>query len=295
MFDQSRVGPQRLLATVLRISFLLVVTMPYHQFAIFSQDTTLSSPQHPTQALSPYVETIPGTAVKFEMIPLPVGNATLIDPNHAGGKISVEIKPLWMGKTEVTWDEYDLYAFRLDLTNDPKLGALDAIARPTKPYGAPDRGFGHHGFPALSMTFHAAQEYCRWLSAKTGKKYRLPTAAEWEYACQAGAAEKFSRDRLDQHAWYWDNAEDKTHAVAMKQPNKWGLYDMLGNAAEWVSGNDGSPVVAGGSFKDKANQLHCGARAKQTPSWNMTDPQMPKSKWWLSDATFVGFRVVCEP
>jgi len=240
------------------------------------------------QTLSAFVETIPGASVKFEMIPLAAGTISL-------NKTAVEIKPIWIGKTEVTWDEYDVYALKLEASNNQKLGELDAIARPTKPYGAPDRGFGHKGYPALSMTFHAAQEYCRWLSAKTGKKYRLPTEAEWEYACRAGAAEKMSAEILDKHAWLWDNAEDKTHPVATKQPNQWGLYDMLGNAVEWVVGMEGNSIVAGGSFKSKAEQLHCGTRAMQVPFWNRTDPQMPKSKWWLSDATFVGFRIVCEP
>ncbi|NUM75412.1 SUMF1/EgtB/PvdO family nonheme iron enzyme, partial [candidate division KSB1 bacterium] len=204
-------------------------------------------------------------------------------------------KPIWIGKTEVTWDEYDAYALRPIKDASSKIGELDAIAQPSKPYGAPDRGFGHKDYAALSMTFHAAQEYCRWLSAKTGKKYRLPTEAEWEYACRAGATGKLSQEKLNQQAWYGGNAEGKTHPVATKQPNAWGLHDMLGNAAEWVIGQDGTPLVAGGSFKNKAEQLDYSARAQQAPFWNMTDPQMPKSKWWLSDATFVGFRVACEP
>lgn len=252
-------------------------------------------PQHRSQTLSSYVETIPGTSVKFEMIPIPAGQVTIADLNQAGNKISVEIKPIWMSKTEVTWDEYDIWAFRLDAAADHKIGELDAVARPTKPYGAPDRGFGHHGHPALAMTFEAAQEYCRWLSAQTGKRYRLPMKTEWEYACQAGVAEKFSRESLDRHAWYWDNAEDKTHRVATREPNPWGLHDMLGNVAEWIIGNDGAPVVAGGSYRNKAEHVNCGTEAKQTPAWNATDPQFPKSKWWLADAPFVGFRVVCEP
>ncbi len=229
------------------------------------------------------------------MKPLPAGTIPIADTSLPEGKGVVAIKPVWMGKNEVTWDEYDHYAFQLDGAGDPKIGALDAVARPSKPYGAPDRGFGHKGYPALSMTIHAAQEYCRWLSAKTGKKFRLPTALEWEFACRAGAAGKLSKEKLDQQAWYWDNAEDKTHPVAAKAPNAWGLHDMLGNVAEWVIGNDGAPLVAGGSFMSKAGQLDYGTRAQQAPSWNMTDPQMPKSRWWLSDATFVGFRVVCEP
>ena len=245
---------------------------------------TANSPQ----TLFPFIETISGTSVKFEMIPISAGTISI-------NKTAVEIKPVWIGKTEVTWDEYDVYMLKLEASDNQKLGELDAIARPTKPYGAPDRGFGHKGYPALSMTFHAAQEYCRWLSIKTGRKYRLPTEAEWEYACRAGDAKKMSAEILDKHAWFWDNAEDKTHPVATKQPNLWGLYDMLGNAVEWVIGMDGNPIVADGSFKSKVDKLDCGTRAMQVPFWNRTDPQMPKSKWWLSDATFVGFRIVCEP
>jgi formylglycine-generating enzyme required for sulfatase activity len=251
--------------------------------------------QHSIQALSPFSATIPGTEVTFEMKPLPAGQVTVADSSLPEGRRVVMINPIWIGKTEVTWDEYDLYAFQLDVVTDSRVGALDAIARPSKPYGAPDRGFGHKGYAALSMTFHAAQEYCRWLSTKTGKKYRLPTAAEWEYACRAGVAGKLSKEMLDQRAWLWDNAEDRTHPVATQAPNAWDLHDMLGNVAEWVIGSDGTPLVAGGSFKSKAAQLGFDTRARQAPSWNMTDPQMPKSKWWLSDAPFVGFRVVCEP
>jgi formylglycine-generating enzyme required for sulfatase activity len=269
------------------MSCLLLALALHHRRALDTQNTTALQDIAPLQ-LSPFLESIPGTAIKFEMIPLPAGTVTI---NEA----VVAIKPIWIGKTEVTWDEYDLYAFKLDMAASEQIGELDAIARPTKPYGAPDRGFGHRGYPALSMTFHAAQKYCRWLSTMTGKKYRLPTEAEWQHACQAGAAEKVAPKILDQHAWYWDNAEDKTHPAATKQPNPWGLYDMLGNAAEWVVGNDGAALVAGGAFKDKAEKVHAAARAKQIPSWNVTDPQMPKSQWWLSDATFVGFRVACEP
>jgi formylglycine-generating enzyme required for sulfatase activity len=227
------------------------------------------------------VETIPGTVVRFEMLPLPAAAM----PGR---------KPLWIGKTEVTWDVFDIYAFRLDQTEHEKARGVDAQSRPSRPYGAPDRGFGHQGFPALSMTFQAAEQFCRWLSAKTGKKYRLPTEAEWEAASRAGRPDPPPAE-LDKYAWYWDNAEDKTHPVATKLPNAWGLHDTLGNAAEWCRGNDGKPITCGGSYLDKKDKIGSSVRAAQTPEWNQTDAQNPKSKWWLADATFVGFRIVCEP
>jgi formylglycine-generating enzyme required for sulfatase activity len=307
MLTQCRIGLKVFAATIFGLNCtldLMTVSCPScSKLESASPNAALKSPvqwrevkpRQPSQALSPYVETIPGTSVKLEMIPIPAGMIVFADPGQPNNKRAVAIKPIWMSKTEVTWDEYDVYAFRLDLKEEPKVGEFDAVTRPTKPYGAPDRGFGHHGFPALGMTFEAAQAYCRWLSAKTGRHYRLPTEAEWEYACRAGAAKNPSKETLAAHAWYWDNADDKTHAAGAKQPNEWGLHDMLGNVAEWTVGNDGVPVAAGGSFKDKADKAHCGARARQTPAWNATDPQWPKSKWWLSDAPFVGFRVVCEP
>jgi formylglycine-generating enzyme required for sulfatase activity len=262
---------------------------------------TYAAPRAPAQnTRKPYVETIPGTAVKFEMVPIPAAPVSVADV-RGGAAGQKKVKALWMGKTEVTWDAYDIFAFRLDQSQaEQARGAApntaDATSRPSKPYGAPDRGFGHQGYAAIGMTYQAAQEYCRWLSGKTGKKYRLPTEAEWEYAARAGMpkAGPLPKSELDKYAWYWDNAEDKTQPVGTKLPNAWGLHDMLGNVAEWCAGAGGKPVVRGGSYNDKADDVHAGARAVQTPEWNATDPQNPKSKWWLADAPFVGFRVVRE-
>jgi formylglycine-generating enzyme required for sulfatase activity len=143
------------------------------------------------------------------------------------------------------------------------------------------------------MTYRGAEHFARWLSVKTGKKYRLPTEAEWEHACRADAPAPTAD--LKEHAWYWENSDDRTHAGGSRKANAFGLADLLGNVAEWVAGADGEPVAKGGSFQDEAEDVHCGARRKQTPAWNATDPQLPKSRWWLPDAPFVGFRLVREP
>ncbi|GBC98142.1 Serine/threonine-protein kinase pkn1 [bacterium HR17] len=238
--------------------------------------------------------TLPNTTVRFELVFVPSGTCEVTAAD--GTKRRMTIKGFWLGKTEVTWDEYDVFLYRLDLPEGADESA-DAVARPSRPYGAPDRGWGHSGYPALSMTYHAAQQYCRWLSLKTGKKFRLPTEAEWEYACRANELPSGPiRDKawLDVHAWYADNAEGKTHPVGKKRPNTLGLYDMLGNVAEWCQSLDGRPVVCGGSFKDPAEKVHPAAREFPSPEWNATDPQFPKSQWWHPDAPFVGFRVLCE-
>lgn len=243
-----------------------------------------------TPELEAYTDTIPGTLVAFDMVPVPAGTVTLETPE---GPKEVEVGPFWMRKTEVTWDEFDVYAFLEDV--EEINGEL--IIRPSKPYGAPDRGFGHKGYAALSMSYGVAATYAQWLSLKTGDTYRLPTEAEWEYACRAGLLEDpgADKEKLEEVAWYWDNAFDKTHPVASLQPNPWGLYDMLGNALEWCTGLDGEPLGCGGHYNSKADQVSCSARLEETPAWQETDPQIPKSIFWLTDATFIGFRIIRVP
>ena len=233
------------------------------------------------------VDTIPQTTVTFEMIRLPRGTVTL-----ATGE-TVEVGPLWVQKTETTWDEFDVYALGLDLkTEEDRLN--DMVIRPSKPYGAPDRGFGHTGYAAISMSMGVALEYAAWLSHKTGDNYRIPTVAEWQYACMAGREVDPGTDKegLEERAWFWDNAFDKTHPVGSLEPNPFGLHDMLGNAMEWCVMEEGVPTACGGSYNDKAEAVSCAALAYQTPRWQETDPQIPKSLFWLTDAPFVGFRVV---
>jgi len=278
------------------LAFLLAIGIPTDSSAQEATAPAAEGSSSPGQeGFQPYVETIPGTLVQFEMIPIRGGTFQMADPTQNGAIREVEVPSFWIGKTEVTWDEYDVFTFRLDLTEQQRAAGIDARSRPTKPYGAQDRGFGHHGYPALGISFFGAEQYCRWLSAKTKKKYRLPTEAEWEYACRAGAeAGPLAEAELDKVAWFWENADDKTHPVGQKQPNAWGVYDLLGNVAEWCVGMGGTPVVRGGSFDDPAAKVHCQARKLDTPDWDAGDPQFPKGKWWLSDAPFAGFRVVCE-
>src|SRR5262245_25922576 len=196
-----------------------------------------------------YVEKITDR-VSFEMIAIPGGTFLMGSPEKEKGRKAdegpqhpVTIQPFWMGKFEVTWAEYDLYWVKPPGKSSPpkteKDKLADAVSRPTKPYA--DETFGHpdarNGGPVLCIMHHAAMKYCEWLSAKTGKYYRLPTEAEWEWACRAGTTTAFSFGddpaKLDDYAWYDKNSEDFSHKVGQKKPNPWGLYDMHGNVAEW--------------------------------------------------------------
>lgn len=245
-----------------------------------------AAPEAPAvEQMEPFWQEIPEAAFKFELVPIP-------------GSDDGAIKPFWMSTTELRWEAFDVYVYQLDEVEDATDGP-DAVTRPSKPYLPPDRGFGHEEFAAISLSYKHAVEFCRWLSVKTGRHYRLPTEAEWEHAARAGAKTAYffgdEPKALAEYAWYEANADGAPHPVGKLKANPWGLHDMLGNVAEWCTGPDGKPITKGGSYRDGADLLKWSARVKQTPAWNASDPQVPKSPWWLSDGPFVGFRIICDP
>ncbi|WP_422925791.1 formylglycine-generating enzyme family protein [Singulisphaera sp. PoT] len=295
------------------------------------------APAATKDAFKNYTETIPGTDVKFDMVAIPGGKFLMGSPSSEekrnedeGPQHEVELAPFWMGKCEVTWDEFDEFAFskdikrkereKVDLAKQPASETnADAITRPTRPYADETHSLGRKGQPAICITHHAVMEYCRWLSTKTGKVYRLPTEAEWEYACRAGSKTAYSfgddPSELGDYAWNVDNTE-KPEKVGKKKPNAWGLHDMHGNVSEWcldhyeadiysklAGKTEKSPVLLpdakeypyvarGGSWDDDADRLRSAVRISSNLEWSVRDPQRPQSIWWHTDATFVGFRIV---
>ena len=283
--------------------------------------------------MKPYTNSIPGTPVSYAMVPIPSGEFVMGSPATEPGRKPdegpphpVRISPFWMGKCEVTWNEFECFMypdeerkFKATMPTDPYVDSVsDAVTRPTKPYVEMSFGMGKDGYPAISMTQHAANKYCEWLSAKTGQFYRLPTEAEWEYACRAGTttAYSFGDDpaKLGDYAWYEKNSDFKYQKVGRKKPNPWGLYDMHGNVAEWcldqyepsyerfIGAPPADPwnraaknyphVVRGGSWDDEPAKLRSAARRGSDKTWKIQDPQLPKSVWYHTDAQFLGFRIV---
>ncbi len=279
-----------------------------------------------------YKQEIAGSKVSFEMVAVPGGVYMMGSSANETGRNAdegpqhpVEVKPFWMGKCEVTWDEYDLYWRKLKPGNEPKTPAdkeAAAVTKPTNPYMDETFGHGRHKHPVLNVTHHAAMTYCTWLSAKTGKNYRLATEAEWEWACRAGSttAYSFGNDpkALGEYAWFEDNSDEKTHDVGTKKANAWGLHDMEGNVAEWCLDMFDAKayakypanqitlmpvllptekryphVIRGGSWLDAARKCRSAARYASNADFLKRDPQNPQSIWWMTDADWVGFRIVC--
>jgi formylglycine-generating enzyme required for sulfatase activity len=280
-----------------------------------------------------YVESIPGSSARFSMIPVPGGRFTMGGLASENGfkrdeapRREVSVSPFWIEEHEVTWDEYHVFMLKLDLqarAGDPTQKVAqddwaDAVSRPTPPYVPMDFDMGVSGSPAICMTHFAARQYTQWLTSKTGRFYRLPTEAEWEFAARAGSTTAFSFgdevEALGEHAWFFDNSDGKYHPIKQKKPNRFGLYDLHGNVAEWVLDRfdkagypaasellvdpiawwDGeyAHVVRGGSWDDDADRCRSAARRGSTKNWKIQDPQLPQSIWYFTDARFVGFRVV---
>ena len=279
-----------------------------------------------------YADPLEHTDLSVAMVPIPGGKFIMGSPEKEanrnqdeGATREVEISPFWMGKFEVTWDQYDAWREDIDqlrrklmsIKAGPRDLAVDGVSKPTEEYTDMSFGMGKGDYPAICMTQHAARVFCKWLSAKTGRYYRLPTEAEWEYACRAGTktAYSFGDDpaQLDQYAWFFDNSDDSYQPVGKKKPNAWGLYDMHGNVAEWVLdqyapdyyGQDGNTVdplnipnqlypriVRGGGWDDDPEMLRSAVRVGSSDDWKDQDPQIPRSIWYHTDALSVGFRVV---
>ena len=296
-----------------------------------------------------YKEIVSNTPIAMEMVPIKGGTFLMgsseeerekfgmepepymtLDNASEGPQHEVEVAPFWMGKYVVTWAEYSAWFDTLEQrvregegTEQDKVA--DAMIRPTPAYTDMTFDMGKDGRPAIAMSLYGAQMYCKWLSVKTGRYYRLPTEAEWEYACRAGTTTAYSfgdeKDDFKDYGWYYDNANDKYQKIGQKKPNPWGLYDMHGNVREWcldqyavdgyqkqidaaggeklvnpffpmLKGKRYPGVARGGSWYDEPENCRSASRYGSNMDWNNADPQIPRSIWFESSQKYIGFRVV---
>jgi formylglycine-generating enzyme required for sulfatase activity len=275
------------------------------------------------------------------MIPIPAGTYTLGSPDseegHTGDEgpqVKVSVEPFWIGKTEVTWAEYKKFMSSYQIFKDLKSAKvrvvnsknrIDAVTVPTPLY-EPDHTFEfgeEPNQPAVTMTQYAAKQYTKWLSGLVGQQFRLPSEAEWEYACRAGTTSAYSfgdsADSLKDYAVFADANEGRAAPVGSRKPNAWGLHDMHGNVWEWTIDaytEDGFAAlgaekkgldaiqwptsvyprcVRGGGWQDSADRLRAAARmGSDDEEWKSEDPNIPHSPWWYTSdpAREVGFRLV---
>ena len=245
--------------------------------------------------------TIHRVPVQEETVTTPRSRAKFKMVYVKGGRLGDrDIRPFWIGTHEVTWEEYTPWYF-----GGPKY-KVDGVTRPSEPLpGLPEtdpKGPFSDGVvqtprhPALHIGHYGAAGYCEWLSRLTGRQYRLPTEVEWEFAARAGVRGA-SLEPLDDFAWHQGNSRKRAYPVGSRKPNAWGLYDMLGNAWEHCLEPYAPPeylgVVRGGGWNAPASELRFGFRLKvRAEEWNESDPKDPLRMWWLTNARFVGFRLV---
>jgi len=218
-----------------------------------------------------YKEFIPNSAVSFNMIAVKGGTFKMGSPgnepfrkSNEGPVRNVTLSPFFMGEIEVTWDEF--WTFFASTMSEGRVdpnevmahnaNSPDAVTGPTPPFGIPDQGWGSGKRPAITMTHYSASTYCQWLSKVTGKHYRLPTEAEWEYACRAGSetpyffagnpkrlSEQGLRSKIfgadtsfiNRYVVYSLNSTGKTQEPGFANPNPFGIKNMPGNVLEYCS------------------------------------------------------------
>ena len=191
-----------------------------------AKDTPTTQPNttQPTAKKSRVLTLDLGGGVKMELALIPAGEFMMGSPEREkdhdsseGPQHRVRIsQPFYLGKTEVTQAQWTAV-----MGNNPSnfKGSTD--------------------LPVEQVSWDDCQEFCRKLSQRVGREIRLPTEAEWEYACRAGTTTAYSfgsdASRLGEYAWYTDNSAVQTHPVGRKRANRWGLYDMHGNVEEWCA------------------------------------------------------------
>ncbi|MEM9345031.1 MAG: SUMF1/EgtB/PvdO family nonheme iron enzyme [Planctomycetota bacterium] len=233
------------------------------------------------------------TRVAFDMVRMPGDEARAIEP-------------FYISRHEVTWQMIYDWMYCQDLEDQQEAWALiDEGLRPSPlqeilaiTFQVGDNNQTH---PAMGMTRLTAQGYCIWLSEQTGRRYRLPTLAEWRHAAQLGGG--LPIDSFDKHVLHAGNAEvheltanRQTLPAGSKQPNAMGIYDLFGSVAEWVTNPGGPDLIVGGSINTPPAEISAHWQTEENIDiWSASYPNLPYSRFWYMDYYFTGIRLICEP
>lgn len=273
---------------------------------------------------------VPGGTVTLQP-PSESPNQARAEGTNLAKPMTVTVAPFWISEAEITMEQFMPYRrlyyqikkaqWRGD-RQPIEFGDVDGISAPSDVY-APDVHFqfaGKPNSPVLSASQFAARQYTKWLSRKVDAEYCLPMRSQWQHACHAKIQAKEnhrvggqehgreeegdSREaahELEQHAVYADNSlSTSTLLVKTKRPNAWGLFDMRGNAAEWVIedtlpfGLRNGHVAMGGHFESTADDCQCDSMIRSTDVWWDEDPDFPRSPWWMTsdEGLMTSFRIV---
>jgi formylglycine-generating enzyme required for sulfatase activity/serine/threonine protein kinase len=193
-------------------------------------------------------------SIGMKLAPIPPGKFLMGSPDNETGRRASEgpqhevvlTRPFYMSVYDVTVGQFKVFSKETGYLTDAEKGIGDPRLFPDGTWkNDPEATWLNPGFeqtddhPVVCVSWNDANAFCSWLSDKEGKKYDLPTEAQWEYACRAGSQTKFyfgnDDDKLDQYGWYIANSQNQAHPVGQKKPNAWGLYDMHGNVWQWIA------------------------------------------------------------
>ncbi len=216
-----------------------------------AEKTNLRPSTHP-------VDDVITNSIGMQLKLIPAGEFLMGSPAGEAGRDSDEgpqhrvkiTKPFYLGVHEVTQAQYE------------------AVMGKKPSY------FKGSDLPVESVSWEEAKEFCQRLSARENRTYRLPTEAEWEYACRANTTTAYNfgneTSQLGGSAWFYGNSDGKTHSVGAKRPNAWGLYDMHGNVWEWCEDWYGAEYYAKSPPEDPTGPATGSDRVFRGGSWSVS-------------------------
>jgi formylglycine-generating enzyme required for sulfatase activity/serine/threonine protein kinase len=256
-------------------------------------------------------------SIGMKLVPIPPGKFTMGSPDNEPGREAHEgpqhevalTRPFYLGVYEVTLGQFRAFVMDTKYQTEAEKGGDGAYAfvPPGEWKNDPQANWQNPRFeqdddqPVVCVSWNDAMAFCEWLSRKEGKKYALPTEAQWEYCCRAGSQAKFGfgddDEVLAEYAWFVGNSQMRTHRVGEKKANAWGLHDMHGNAWEWTADRYAADYYANSPKEDPHGPRAGDNRVLRGVGWNeyvsncRTAYRYGNAAPTSARTSFIGFRV----